>query len=127
MAKSLRLGSDMANWDNRDWRALHNLTASTSRKMTQRIGTSTGSVPLDEFVIPGVGEPPVRMFQLLIGLFLLLAGPVALMILKRTENMQFLFCCDSIIVGRVLRFSFYLCFAGRRFAKMGQVANLYNA
>ena len=46
---------------------------------------------MPNFAIPGVGEPPIRMFQILLGLFLLLAGPVMLIVLKRTRQMQYLF------------------------------------
>ncbi|MFK7767472.1 MAG: hypothetical protein AB8B55_09650 [Mariniblastus sp.] len=88
---------NMASWEEQDWRVLHNTVAKSSRGMPLRIGISTGDFALDDFVIPGVGEPPVGMFQFLIGLFLLLAGPVALIVLKRTENMQLLFIAVPLL------------------------------
>jgi hypothetical protein len=85
------VNDDLSNWDVDDWRGLQNALVSTGRDIRAQIGASTGLVAMPGFAIPGVGEPPVRMFQILIGLFLLLAGPVMLIVLKRTEQMQYLF------------------------------------
>ena len=59
------------------------------------------------FRIPGIGDPPVLVFQAFLGLFLLVAGPVMLVLLKRTGKMQLIFVIMPVLsllvcVGLVL-------------------------
>ena len=85
------VGDDMSKWHAEDWRLLNNTLIVGGQGIHQKIGPSTGAFELATFKIPGVGEPPIVMFYVLISLFLLLAGPVMLLILKRTGQMQLLF------------------------------------
>ncbi len=85
------VADDMSKWKAADWRLLHNTLALNGKSIRQRIGSMTGKQRIESFRIPGVGDPPVMMFQVLISLFILLAGPVMLLVLKRTQQMQYLF------------------------------------
>ncbi len=87
----IAINDDLSTWNASDWRELQNAITSSGGEMSNRIGLSTGSIEMPGLAIPGVGEPPIRTFQILIGLFLLLAGPVMLIVLKRTGQMQYLF------------------------------------
>ena len=83
---------DMSSWKQPDWRRLHNAIAVGGIGISKRVAVSSRSQDSDvTFSIPGVGEPPTKSFQVLIGLFLLIAGPVMMVVLKRTEQMQYLF------------------------------------
>ena len=92
---------DMSSWRKTDWRILLNTIVLAGDNIQQRIGRSVSATVDSEFRIPGVGEPPVRMFQILISLFLFLAGPVMLLVLKKTEQMQYMFVavpCLSVAI-----------------------------
>jgi hypothetical protein len=85
------VSNDMSKWKQADWKLLHNTLAVNGKSISEHIGSRTGKEWYDSFRIPGVGDPPVKMFQVLISLFILLAGPVMLLILKKTQQMQYLF------------------------------------
>lgn len=82
---------DMSDWKEADWRTILNSVSVDGGSLHHRIGGPVGSNGRPHFNIPGVGQPPVKMFQILIGLFLLMAGPVMLLLLRRTGQMQYLF------------------------------------
>ena len=91
--------SDMSKWKPGDWTFLQNVISTNAQALSQRIAVS----PLGEwtrnanFQIPGIGEPPVKTFQILIGLFLLVAGPVMVAVLKYTRQMQYLFVAVPLL------------------------------
>ena len=85
------VSSDMSKWKQGDWKLLHNTMSLNGESICEHIGSRTGKEWYDSFRIPGVGDPPVKMFQILISLFILLAGPVMLLVLKKTEQMHYLF------------------------------------
>lgn len=91
------IGDDLSQWSEQDWRALHNSVTLVNGDMVSRLGASTGIEEMPGFAIPGVGEPPIAMFQVLIGLFLFLAGPVMLIVLRRAGQMQYLFVAVPIL------------------------------
>lgn len=91
------VNDDLSTWTKSDWRGLQNSIVSMGDDMGLKIGYSTGMVEMPGFAIPGVGEPPIKMFQILIGLFLLLAGPIMLLVLKRTGQMQYLFVAVPVL------------------------------
>ncbi len=80
----------MNDWSPTDWRRLQNGIQLAGRSLAEQIGVATGDEKV-LFKIPGVGEPPVIVFQILIGLFILLAGPGIYIVLSRTGQMQLLF------------------------------------
>lgn len=90
------VSDDMTKWTSQDWRTLQNTVTVSGRSMSLQLG-SISELSLDGFEIPEVGEPPIKMFQILIGTFLILVGPVALIVLRRTENMQFLFVAVPLL------------------------------
>jgi hypothetical protein len=85
------VGSDVTTWNLKDWRVLHNQMELVGDSLTVKLGSQNGVQHLSGFKIPGVGDPPVRMFQILISAFLLAAGPIILLLLRRTEKMQLIF------------------------------------
>ena len=95
--------SDMSKWKPGDWQFLHNSIVTQGLLLNERvsfseIGAQSGGI---NFRVPGVGEPPVKTFQVLIGLFLLFAGPVMVIILKRTRQMQYLFVAVPLLSAAV--------------------------
>ncbi len=90
------VGDDMTKWTTQDWRTFQNTVSVSGQSMSRQLG-SISELSIDGFEIPDVGEPPVKMFQILIGTFLILIGPVALIVLRRTENMQFLFVAVPLL------------------------------
>ncbi len=80
----------MNDWSPAEWRRLQNGIQLAGKSLAEQIGVATGDEKV-LFKIPGVGEPPVIVFQILIGLFILLAGPGIYIVLSRTGQMQLLF------------------------------------
>ena len=103
------VNSDMSKWKPDDWKLLHNTIAAAGISINHRVAATSleGEGRGFNFQIPGVGQPPVKTFQVLIGLFLLLAGPIMMIVLKRLKQMQYLFIavpllsaivCGSLVV-----------------------------
>ena len=68
---------DMTTWKKEDWLWLH-----TALSMSSSVEATLGTFAkerhyLQGFSIPGIGKPPVRIFQFLIGLFVLVIGPLS--------------------------------------------------
>ena len=80
----------MNDWSPAEWRRLQNGIQLAGKSLAEQIGLATGDEKV-LFKIPGVGEPPVIVFQILIGLFILLAGPGIYIVLSRTGQMQLFF------------------------------------
>ena len=95
--------SDMSDWTPPLWKDLHNSIFTTCVSISHRVSTSElGAGRYDfDFAIPGVGEPPVKSFQVLIGLFLLIAGPIMILVLKRSKQMQYLFVAVPMLSAAV--------------------------
>lgn len=72
----ISVDDDMTNWARGDYRELDNSIVLNGSSLAARIGYGTGLIPL--LNIPGVGEPPVLLFKVLLTIFLIVAGPVAL-------------------------------------------------
>ncbi len=86
------VADDMTKWTWVDWRQLQNVIAVGGGSVSRRFTSSLRSDSTDvTFGIPGVGQPPIQSFQVLIGIFLLTAGPVMMLVLRRTGQLQYLF------------------------------------
>ena len=83
--------SNTSNWDEQDWRYFYNAVQIEHFPLSEHIGSGNASFFEPGFWIPGIGNPPVLAFQILIALFMIVAGPVMLLVLKRTRRMQLLF------------------------------------
>ncbi len=78
-------------WKEQDWRFFYNSVLLENAPLTEHLGSGNLKFYEPRFWVPDVGDPPVRAFQVLIALFMLVAGPVMLIVLKRTRRMQLLF------------------------------------
>lgn len=85
------VGDDMLAWNSDDWKHLLNASMLEGRTIRERFGSTKAAVPVDDFAIQGVGKPPVKEFQYLIGLFVLAIGPISYVVLKRKRRLQLLF------------------------------------
>ena len=72
----ISVDDDMSGWTREDFRRLDNSVALNGSSLAARIGNATGILPV--IAIPGVGEPPEMLFKILLTIFLIIAGPVAL-------------------------------------------------
>ncbi len=84
----ISVDDDMTNWTSVDWRRLENSIVLNGSSLAARIGVSTGIFPV--LTIPGVGEPPKMLFKILLSMFLLIAGPVALTVFSKIGKPQLL-------------------------------------
>ena len=85
-------GNDMLAWDVSDWALLLNTISQKQNLTRNQIGSVTElRQPNVDFAIPGVGSPPVNLFQILITMFLLVVGPISYALLKRKQRLQLLF------------------------------------
>ena len=82
---------DTAQWKEQDWRFFYNSVLIENDSLVEHLGSGNLAFHEPQFWIPEVGDPPVKAFQLLIALFMIVAGPVMLIVLKRTRRMQLLF------------------------------------
>ncbi len=85
------VNDDMAKWDQPSWISLLNAINLDSAPLENKIGTGNPSYGLAYFAIPGVGEPPVIAFQILMSLFVIVAGPIMYVVLRRSKQLQLLF------------------------------------
>ncbi len=76
----------------RDWGWVLNTVSSHRWNWGHRHGFYPGWVTsnFDEFLIPGVGRPPVNAFRILITLFVLVIGPVNYHVLRRAGRLYLL-------------------------------------
>ena len=72
----ISVDDDMSRWTREDFRRLDNSVVLNGSSLAARIGNGTGILPV--IAIPGVGEPPEMLFKILLTIFLIIAGPVAL-------------------------------------------------
>jgi hypothetical protein len=72
----ISVDDDMSSWTRGDYRRLDNSVALNGSSLADRIGCGSGLLPV--LTIPGVGEPPVLLFKVLLTIFLIVAGPIAL-------------------------------------------------
>lgn len=75
-----------------EWGQLFSALESSHWTWYQRHGLSLTSDNADywDFLIPGVGLPPVNAFRILITLFAVIVGPVNYILLKRRKRLNFL-------------------------------------
>lgn len=82
-----------SQFDSSDWAAILGAAylgqKATSPSKTIGEGHLAGSW-LNDFRVPGVGQPPRLLFLFLIGLFAILIGPVAYFVLYRQQRISFL-------------------------------------
>ena len=95
----LSVDDDMTNWSTDDWRQLENCIVLNGSSIHARLGMWPGGQ--QKLSIPGVGEPPILLFKILISLFLGIAGPVALIILSRIGKLQLLLVVIPVLSGCV--------------------------
>jgi hypothetical protein len=95
----LSVDDDMTNWSTDDWRQLENCIVLNGSSIHARLGLWPGG--RQKLSIPGVGEPPILLFKILITLFLGIAGPVALIILSRIGKLQLLLVVIPVLSGCV--------------------------
>ena len=79
------------DWTVDEWRPFYNALQVAGPTLQEHIGSGNNRYYREGFWIEGVGDPPVRSFQVLITLFMIVAGPVMLLLLRRTQRMQLLF------------------------------------
>ncbi len=72
----ISVDDDMGGWTGFDFRRLDNSVVLNGSSLAARIGNGTGILPV--IAIPGIGEPPELLFKILLTIFLIIAGPVAL-------------------------------------------------
>ncbi len=82
---------DMAKWDKQAWISLMNGINLDGTLLQAKIGVGNPESGLQRFAIPGVGEPPVIAFQVLMSLFVIVAGPIMYVVLRRSKQLQLLF------------------------------------
>ena len=75
---------DMTKWKAKDWIQLQQMLS-----MSPAVISTVGSFAknrnyLEGFSIPGIGKPPVLVFQILIGLFVLVIGPMSYYLCQST-------------------------------------------
>ncbi len=70
------IDDDLTDWQEKDWQLLHNALFFPGGSVVKTLGVdSSAGYYQPDFRIPGVGDPPILAFQILIGLFVLLIGP----------------------------------------------------
>lgn len=85
------VNDNLQSWRSQDWIQLQNALTLDGKNLSNRIGTANPENALENFKIPGVGDPPVGAFQILMSLFIFVAGPVMYFVLRRTRQLQLLF------------------------------------
>ncbi|MCP4477927.1 MAG: hypothetical protein GY818_07535, partial [Planctomycetaceae bacterium] len=84
----ISVDDDMSSWTRGDYRRLDNSVALNGSSLAARIGYGSGLLPV--LTIPGVGEPPVLLFKVLLTIFLIVAGPIALFAFSKLGKPQLL-------------------------------------
>jgi hypothetical protein len=82
-------------WKIADWNRLENVLAGIAGSQSRLF--DSGLVASSYYTIPGLGEPPLKSFQVLMSLFVLVAGPGVLIVLKRTQQMQLFFVVVPLV------------------------------
>lgn len=118
------VSDDMSKWTTDDWMYLHNSLVLNGDTVTNRVGLVSPSSQNGYFSIPGIGEPPRGTFQVLIGLFLLVAGPVTMLMLKRIEQMQYLFVAVPLLSVAVCSSLFLYAIFADGSKKWGRVSSV---
>lgn len=85
------VNDDMQQWTNKNWLLLQNAIQISGDSLSQRIGYTNANTASYYFSVPDVGQPPLIAFQVLIALFVFIAGPVMMIVLNRTKQLQLLF------------------------------------
>ena len=90
---------DMNDWKFEDWAVLINTVHQKEYLLSKRLGATEHVIqsPNISFAVPGVGNPPVYLFQFLITAFLLAVGPVSYVLLKRKMRLQLLFVTAPVL------------------------------
>lgn len=86
----------MQHWTQSDWIRLINAMSLSGRGIHERL-PNVGSETQYDFSVPGVGHPPIRGFQILLCLFVLLVGPVAYFVLIRAKRLHLMFVVVPVI------------------------------
>ena len=83
---------DMTQWKNSQWRGLFNSVAALPNHLLREIGADNREqTEVPGFRIPNVGDPPVRAFQVLVSIFVVLVGPVFYYVLSKSGKMHLLY------------------------------------
>ncbi len=93
---------DTFDWKLADWQLLIYAHASQGRSLNNRLADGDLNRPIDGFAIADVGRPPIREFEFLIGLFLVVIGPVSYGILRSQRRLYLLFVTVPVL-------SFFAC------------------
>ena len=81
---------NMTTWNSSEWGGLQD-TLAMSSDVRSTVGSFTSDrYYLQGFSIPGIGKPPVVIFQILIGLFVLVLGPLSYYLCSRPADPT---CC----------------------------------
>lgn len=105
----------MDKWKVNDWVRLVALMEVAGDRLNSKVGGSVVSGMMVENVeIPGVREPPKSAFQILIVCFVLLAGPVNYLFLRRIGRLNIL-----LITVPIISFFVCLCLFGYAFITQG--------
>jgi hypothetical protein len=88
--KLILANSDMTKGTSKQWQLLHNWLRSDDT-ITSLVGHNCHKGAFQQaFRIPGIGNPPVLAFQLLIGLYVLVIGPALYFFLNSTGRLYLL-------------------------------------
>ncbi len=91
------VNDDLQNWKQDQWKLLFNASMIEGRTIRERFGDGSAEIPSTTMAIADVGQPPINGFKVLIGLFVLLVGPISYFILKKQRRLQLLFAVVPII------------------------------
>jgi hypothetical protein len=85
------VADNMRTWQPTDFIRLQNSISVDDGWLSMRMGPLNPQTFLFGYKIPGVGEPPLIAFRVLIGMFLFAAGPLMVFVLRRWRQLQLLF------------------------------------
>lgn len=118
----ISVDDDMSTWNRGDWRRLENSIVLNGSSLPARIGSGSGIFPV--LAIPGVGEPPELLFKILLSLFLITAGPVALIAFSKLGKPHLLLVVIPLLSMMVSLALFSFVLIGDGLIKTGSVQSV---
>ncbi|MDG2184897.1 MAG: hypothetical protein P8K79_04415 [Mariniblastus sp.] len=119
----LAVSDDMSQSTDKQWQELvnaHNVLKGDDWQLDQS-GMINDRSPNRDFQIPSVGEPPVIAFQLLLALFVILAGPVFYLVFRRIKKMHLLLFATPLLSLIACLGMFLFAILNDGFSRQGRV------
>lgn len=119
----LAVSDDMSQSTEKQWHEIintHNVLKGDDWQLDQSGMINDRSLNRD-FQIPSVGEPPVVAFQLLLTLFVILAGPVFFLVFKRIKKMHLLLFATPLLSLIACLGMFLFAILNDGFSRQGRV------